>query len=136
MNHLSERVKHARLSAGLTQGELAELLSESTGRVVLKGTVSAWENGRVENPSAVFMLAMQQATGFRADWVLNGVLPEKVQQMKPTKRAQTEPAPLDKKALLSAIEDVLKTEHRPEKAAPRIMRLYMARAGQATKSPR
>lgn len=135
MNHLSERMKHARVSAGLTQGELAELISEVTGKPVLKGTISAWENGRVGSPSAAALIAVQSATGYRADWIQNGVLPQKVEQIK-TKRVQTEPAPLDKKALLSAITDVLAVEQRPDKAASRIMRLYLTRAGKTGKPSR
>jgi transcriptional regulator with XRE-family HTH domain len=130
MNHLSERMKHARVSAGLTQGELADLISEATGKAVLKGTISAWENGRVASPSAAALIAVQTATGFRADWIQNGVLPQKIDQLK-AKRAHAQPAPLDKSALLSAITDVLAVEQRPDKAASRILRLYLARAGKA-----
>jgi transcriptional regulator with XRE-family HTH domain len=134
MNHLSERMKHARVSAGLTQGELAELISKITGKPVLKGTVSAWENGRVASPSAAALIAVQSATGFRADWIQNGTLPQKVEQPR-SKRAQTASTPLDKQALLSAITDVLSVEQRPEKAASRILRLYMSRTGKITKPP-
>jgi transcriptional regulator with XRE-family HTH domain len=135
MNHLSERMKHARVSAGLTQGELAELISKITGKPVLKGTVSAWENGRVASPSAAALIAVQSATGFRADWIQNGTLPQKVEQPR-SKRAQSASTPLDKQALLSAITDVLSVEQRPEKAASRILRLYMSRTGKTTKPPR
>lgn len=135
MNHLSERVKHARVSAGLTQGELAELISEVTGKSVLKGTISAWENGRVDSPSAAALIAVQSATGFRADWIQNGVLPQKIEQVK-AKRVQSAPVSLDKHALLSAITDVLAVEQRADKAASRILRLYIARAGKAGKPSR
>lgn len=127
-------MKHARVSAGLTQGELAELISKITGKPVLKGTVSAWENGRVASPSAAALIAVQSATGFRADWIQNGTLPQKVEQPR-SKRAQTASTPLDKQALLSAITDVLSVEQRPEKAASRILRLYMSRTGKITKPP-
>lgn len=135
MNHLSERVKFARVSAGLTQGELAELISEVIGKPVLKGTISAWENGRVDSPSAATLIAVQSVTGFRADWIQNGVLPQKVEQVK-ARRAQPALATLDKQALLSAITDVLAVEQRPDKAAARILRLYVARAGKTGKPPR
>jgi transcriptional regulator with XRE-family HTH domain len=135
MNHLSDRMKHARVSAGLTQGELAELISEMTGRPVLKGTISAWENGRVASPSAAALIAVQSATGYRADWIQNGVLPQKIEPPKAKRSPQT-PAPLDKQALLGAITDVLAIEQRPDKAATRILRLYVARAGKAKKPTR
>lgn len=136
MNSFSERVKFARLSSGLTQQELADLVSEMTSKKVPKGTISAWESGRVGTPHAAALIAVQSATGFRADWLLNGVLPEKVERAKPSKQGQYVPEKLDRQALLSAIKDVLAVEQRPEKAASRIMRLYITRAGKTEKPPR
>lgn len=129
MDHLSERIKHARTAVGMSQSELADAVSEVTGRNVLKGTVSAWENGRVENPTAVFMLAIQSVTGFRAEWLQHGTLPQRVTKPRTSRPAQPQaqtPA-LDQKVLVDVITDVLRTEQDPAKAARLIARRYQAR---------
>lgn len=72
LSTFGQRIKHARLSAGLTQLELANAISVRTGSKTKKGLVSQWENGKIENPQNATILAVQEATGFAVNWLVSG----------------------------------------------------------------
>ena len=63
---LAERLRRARLLAGLEQRELAEQLG------VNRATISLWENGHTE-PSASNFVRWAIATGQPLEWLADGV---------------------------------------------------------------
>ena len=60
-----DRLRLARVKAGLEQGEIAEILGVSAS------TVSNWEHGRTR-PRHPFIVAWAQATGFNASSLTPG----------------------------------------------------------------
>jgi transcriptional regulator with XRE-family HTH domain len=63
---LVDRLKYARLLAGLEQAEIAARLG------VARTTVSAWETGRTE-PSATNFVRWAHVTGQPLEWLAEGV---------------------------------------------------------------
>lgn len=64
---LAERLKRARLVAGLEQAELSELIGAS------RASISNYENGRTEPTASTFVL-WAEATGASLEWLAQGVV--------------------------------------------------------------
>lgn len=126
MNLLGERIKHARTSCGLSQAQLAEVISEATGSKITKSLVSQWEGGRVGSPNTSNLLAIQSATGFRAEWILHGTLPQK--RSESAGKREAKPAEVDVVLLERIIREVLKTTTDPKRAAKAAARMYQSLA--------
>jgi transcriptional regulator with XRE-family HTH domain len=77
MLSFGERVRHARLTCGLSQSELARAISEITKTKTQKALISQWELGRVSNPQNATLLALSVATGFSQKWFVTGKSPER-----------------------------------------------------------
>ncbi|MBN8261330.1 MAG: helix-turn-helix domain-containing protein [Xanthomonadales bacterium] len=127
MNLVGERIKHARTSCGLSQAQLAEAISAATGGKVTKSLISQWESGRVASPNTANLLAMQSVTGFRAEWLLQGISPQKIEES-PAKRG-SKPAELDVVLLERILREVFKTTTDPKRAAKSAVRMYQSLAG-------
>lgn len=67
-----ERIRYARISANLTQQQLADAVSKLTKGAVDKGTVSKWEGDTTSNPTNANILAIQAVTGFSVTWLVHG----------------------------------------------------------------
>lgn len=67
-----ERIRYARISANLTQKQLADAVSKITKGDISKATVSKWEGDATSNPTNPSMLAIQAVTGFSISWLVNG----------------------------------------------------------------
>ena len=63
---LTERLRVARLSAGLDQAQIARRIG------VARQTVSNWERGLAE-PSATYFVLWARATGQSLEWLAEGV---------------------------------------------------------------
>lgn len=70
---LCDRLRLARIKAGLEQEEIAEMLSVSSS------TVSNWENGRTA-PKVPFLAAWAQVTGFNMSSLLPDPAPISAQE--------------------------------------------------------
>lgn len=116
---VGERIKHARKSCALTQAELAEAISAVTGSKITKSLVSQWESGRVASPNTANLLAIQAATGFRAEWLLHGTLPQKRSENRGSKDAE-----IDVVLLERILREVFKTTKEPARAAKAAVRMY------------
>lgn len=75
---LGERIRYARSSVGLSQGQLAAALRPITKTKVGKSLISQWERDVIHNPNNETMLAIQAVTGFSLDWLVRGKGPERV----------------------------------------------------------
>lgn len=67
-----ERIRYARISANLTQQQLADAVSKITKGEISKATVSKWEGDSTANPTNANMLAIQAVTGFSMPWLVTG----------------------------------------------------------------
>jgi transcriptional regulator with XRE-family HTH domain len=67
-----ERIRYARISANLTQQQLADAVSKITNGDISKATVSKWEGDATSNPTNANMLAIQAVTGFSMSWLVTG----------------------------------------------------------------
>jgi transcriptional regulator with XRE-family HTH domain len=63
---LTDRLKRARLVAGLEQGQIADMLG------VARTTVSSWERG-ISEPSATNFVRWSELTGQSLEWLAEGV---------------------------------------------------------------
>lgn len=126
MNLVGERIKHARKTCNLSQAQLAETISAATGSKITKSLVSQWESGRVASPNTANLLAIQSATGFRAEWILHGTLPQK-RETTATKRGHKE-AEVDVVLLERIMREVFKTTTDPKRAAKAVVRMYQSLA--------
>lgn len=68
---LGQRLRLARMSAGLTQDALAEALSALAGHKISKGQISKWENDR-EEPNLVNLAAIAKHFRRSTDYFVNG----------------------------------------------------------------
>lgn len=75
---MGDRIKHARLEAGLTQPALGKKIGVS------KGAISQWENGNVNNLKMANLFAMEDATGFHARWLALDEGPQRLSSAAPT----------------------------------------------------
>lgn len=96
---LGERIRYARISCNLSQGELAAAIRLQTGRKITKSLIGQWERGGIANPNNEYLLAVQASTGFSMDWLIRGRGPEKATL--PAAGAST--APLDESLLARAM---------------------------------
>ncbi len=124
MNLVGERIKHARKSCHLTQAQLAEAISGVTGSKITKSLVSQWEAGRVASPNTANLLAIQSATGFRAEWILHGASPQK--RSESAAKRDNKNAEIDVVLLERIIREVLKTTKEPARAAKAAVRMYQS----------
>lgn len=124
MNLVGERIKHARKSCNLTQAQLAEAISGVTGSKITKSLVSQWEAGRVASPNTANLLAIQSATGFRAEWILHGTSPQK--RSESAAKRDNKNAEIDVVLLERIIREVLKTTKEPARAAKAAVRMYQS----------
>lgn len=67
-----ERIRFARLSAELSQAQLAQAIALHGGRKASKSLISQWESDAVKNPENANLFAIQAATGFHAEWISSG----------------------------------------------------------------
>ena len=67
MDHRGERLKKARLQAGLTQLELADMVG------VTKGAVSAWENGKTKTLKDENMMRVAKSCRVNYVWLITGL---------------------------------------------------------------
>lgn len=67
-----ERVRYARISANMTQQQLATAVGKITKAPIDKATVSKWEGDSTSNPTNANMLAIQAVTGFSLAWLVTG----------------------------------------------------------------
>jgi len=67
------RIRHARLSCAYSQAQLAQLISEITGKATSKATVSRWESGKTTNPEIDTFHSLSRVTGFSANWLNTGL---------------------------------------------------------------
>ena len=74
------RIRHARLSSGYSQLELAQLISQITGKATGKPTVSKWESGKTTNPELDTFYSLSRVTGFSAHWLNTGFGEMKVKE--------------------------------------------------------
>jgi transcriptional regulator with XRE-family HTH domain len=65
MSNEANRIKEAREAAGLTQGQLADLIGGE------RVSVSKWETGK-SNPSGYVLDSIGYRTGFNPDWMRSG----------------------------------------------------------------
>jgi transcriptional regulator with XRE-family HTH domain len=119
---VGERIKHARKSCAMTQEQLAAAISEATGSKITKSLVSQWESGRVASPNTANLLAIQATTGFRAEWILQGTLPQK--RSENTAKRGSKDAEIDVVLLERIIREVFKTTTEPARAAKAVVRMY------------
>ena len=68
----ASRIRHARLSCGYSQAQLAQLISDVTGKATSKPTVSKWESGKTTNPEIDTFHSLSRVTGFSAYWLNTG----------------------------------------------------------------
>jgi transcriptional regulator with XRE-family HTH domain len=127
MNLVGERIKHARKSGNMSQAQLAEAISGITGSKITKSLVSQWEGGRVGSPSTTNLLAIQATTGFRAEWIIHGTMPQK-RETTAAKRSSKQ-ADIDVVLLERIIREVFKTTTDPKRAAKSVARMYDSLAG-------
>lgn len=83
-----ERIRFARVACNLSQEQLGKAISAISKQKVSKSLVSKWERDGVSNPNNSNMLALQAATGFSVEWIVNGRGPQRAQI--PSQR-ETEP---------------------------------------------
>lgn len=69
---LGNRLRHARLACGLSQGEVAAKLARRTGKQTCKSVVSRWELDATKSPEVDTFLAFADLTGFSASWLASG----------------------------------------------------------------
>jgi transcriptional regulator with XRE-family HTH domain len=124
MRLLGDRIKHARTSTQLSQAQLAAALSEATGTKVSKSLVSQWELNKVKSPNTTNLLALQAITGFRAEWMLHGTMPQKIEGS--TGFHKNKPADIDIVLLERIVFEVVKTTTDPKRAAKAIARMYQS----------
>lgn len=60
--HWADRIRQARVDAGLSQRELREILSADGGGIIASEVISRWENA-VYSPSDVNRLRLARALG-------------------------------------------------------------------------
>jgi transcriptional regulator with XRE-family HTH domain len=77
MTTLSERIKEAKESAGLSNADLAR----ATGRS--QGAVTQWLQGSVVSLKADTAAQIERATGYRASWLVTGKGPKRVDDIEP-----------------------------------------------------
>lgn len=74
---LSERIKEARDSAGMSNAALAR----ATGRS--QGAVTQWLDGTVQSLKADTAAQIERATGYRATWLVTGKGAKRVEDSQP-----------------------------------------------------
>lgn len=67
-----DRIRHARIAAGLSQGALADRIRGAGGSRVSKSLISQWEGDNIKNPTNENLFAIEGATGFSAQWLVSG----------------------------------------------------------------
>ena len=67
-----ERIRYARITAGMTQQGLADLIRKAGGTGVSKSLVSQWESGGVKDPTNDNLFAIGAVTGYSAEWLATG----------------------------------------------------------------
>lgn len=90
------RIRYARISAGLSQDQLAIGIGKACKSNVTKGLISKWESGAVANPTNTHLFAIQALTGFSAQWIATGREPR-------TASAVTRKTGIDAEILRAAI---------------------------------
>lgn len=72
LDTLGQRIRYARVVAGLSQLQLAAAIQRETGGGITKAAVSRWEGGSIVAPAAPCLLAIDRATGYPMDWLVRG----------------------------------------------------------------
>lgn len=67
-----ERIRYARINAGLTQQGLADLIRKAGGTALSKSLVSQWESGGVKDPTNDNLFAIGAVTGYSPEWLATG----------------------------------------------------------------
>lgn len=67
-----DRIRYARVTAGLSQDQLAAGLRAQTGSRMTKSLISHWERGAVKNPVGANMVVIAHLTGYAYEWLING----------------------------------------------------------------
>jgi len=69
----AERIKLARLSAGLTQQKLADAISNlGDGETIARTSISQWETGETKEISAANLFKAAKVLGVSMEWILYG----------------------------------------------------------------
>lgn len=72
MMELKDRIAEAINSTGLSDSDFAKRMGKS------KGVVTQWRDGTIKSLKAITAQNMQDLTGYRAEWLIRGKLPKKV----------------------------------------------------------
>lgn len=75
------RIRYARISAGLSQAQLAAGVGKACGTAIGKGLVSKWESDTVANPNNAHLFAIQALTGFSAQWLATNREPKRASSL-------------------------------------------------------
>lgn len=72
-NHLKkgsfrDRLRYLRETKGLTQGDLALIISQKTGEICARTSVSKWENGK-HDPSPLYLETLAEIFGVSIDYL-------------------------------------------------------------------
>lgn len=67
---LSDNIRELRKKRGLTQAELAEVLSKQMGQECYRTTINKWERG-VHEPSGYFLKALAEVFNVTVDYLLD-----------------------------------------------------------------
>ena len=111
-----QRVKHARISLGLSQSELAKAIGRISKTKITKSLISQWEVGKVNNPQNPALTALRDATGYSIDWLVHGKGPERdpLPRMKVAEAQATYAPGMDRASLRRSIQIALGEHTEPD----------------------
>ena len=94
----ANRVREARLDAGMSQDELATAIRHATKTKANKSLISQWENGHIANPQNAIIDALSTITGYTHKWLSTGKGPKKL-DLDAALKTDQDAHPLDREAL-------------------------------------